>query len=464
VSNDTCGAGSGAMRRFAGERGIATPVAIAVMSVVMLLAAGGALAALGTNESANDDRRAKRALAAAEAGIQQAAYRLATLRPDRTKCLGAGPTIWAVDPDLATGECTTQVPGTIAPGAGFSYVVTPELSGTGCADQGNVPPDMTSSDHCITATGTVGSITRRLQARVRVARGGIFSGIGLVGLDSVTIQNSGEVWSDIGSNGLISGGNSTEIDGVLKIPNTAPSPTINGAHNGVVRQPNRWELAPTDFAAIAAGPNNNATLSGWTTSWNSTTREAVLDGKKYTLPAGTYLMCEFFADQSVDIDLTGASASNPVRIFIDSPDRPGSGCPAGTGRFCLDNSIKFNRPGNAAALQIYVHGTTAVCASGRPGMPFQASSYRTDMPIVLNNSVDFNGSIYAPTTDVRLNNSIQMEGGIVARRVHFENSIDFWHADELADQVAGPGPVRRVSWVECRPQPTTPSDPESGCA
>ena len=448
--------------RLGSERGLATPVVVAVMSVVMLLAAGGALAALGTSEGANDDRRAKRALAAAEAGIQQAAYRLATIRPDRTKCLGASGPSYAVDP--VGGECTTPVTGTVATGASFSYVATPELpSTTGCADQQNLAGDMTSSDHCITATGTVGGVSRRLQARVRVARGGLFAGIGLVGLESVTIENSGKVWSDIGSNGLIRGGNSTEIDGVLRIPNSAPNPTINGSHNGVLRQTNQWSLAQTDFAAIAAGANNNAALSGWTTSWNATTREAVLDGKKYTLPAGTYLMCELFADQSVDIELSGASSANPVRIFIDSPDRPGSNCAAGSGRFCLDNSIKFNRPGDAAALEIYVWGGTAVCASGRPNMPFQASSYRTDVPVVLNNSVDFNGTIYAPTTDVRLNNSIKMEGGIASRTVHFENSVDFWHADGLGGQAAGPGPVRRLSWVECRSRPTNSSDPESGC-
>jgi hypothetical protein len=449
--------------RLAGERGLATPVVVAVMSVITLLAAGGALAALGTNDGANEDRRSKRALAAAEAGIQQAAYRLAMIRPDKTKCLGATGPSYAVN--AVGGECTSPITGTVSTGAGFSYVATPELSSTAaCAEQPDLATDTTSTDHCITATGTVGTVKRRLQARVRVARGGLFSGIGLVGLESVTIENSGKVWSDIGSNGLIRGGNSTEIDGYLRIPNSAPNPTINGNYDGVLRQTNQWALAQTDFAAAAASANNNAALSGWgTSSWLSGTREAVLDGKKYTLPAGTYLMCELFADNSVEIELTGASASSPVKIFVDSPTRSGSGCPDGTGRFCLDNSIKFNRPGNAAALQIYVWGGTAVCATGRPSMTFQASSYRTDVPVVLNNSVDFNGSIYAPTTDVRLNNSIKMDGGIAARTVHLENSVEFWHADALKNQVAGPGPVRRLSWVECRPSPTSTSDPESGC-
>ena len=379
---------------LASERGLATPIVIAVMSVVALLAAGAALAALG---------------------------------------------------------------------ASVSYVGTPALpANASCADGPAIAADVTSTDHCITATGTVGTVSRRLQARVRVARGGLFSTMGMIGLDHVTIMNSGKVWSNIGSNGLIRGHNSTEIYGTLNVPTTAPSPTINGRHDGVVRTASPWSLAQTDFAPAVAS-NNNAVLSGWGSSWNSATREAVLDGKKYTLPAGTYLMCELFADNSVDIDLTGASASNPVRIFVDSPDRPGSDCPAGSGRFCLDNSIKFNRPGNAAALEIYVYGTAAVCATGRPNMPFQASSYRTDAPIVLNNSVDLNGTIYAPTTHVRLNNSIKMEGAIGARSVFIENSVDFWHADELQGGGAAAGPIRRMSWVECRSKPTTATDPESGC-
>jgi type II secretory pathway pseudopilin PulG len=447
--------------RLAQQSGLATPVVVAVMAVVSLLVAGGALAALGASDGANEDRRAKRALAAAEAGVQEAAYRLSTLRPDQTKCLGVNGAV--VTP--VAGECPTPVDGSVAADAMFAYHATPALPvGAPCADLPTLASDPTATDHCITATGTVAGVKRRLQARVRVTRKTLFGVTGLLGLEGVNIENSGKVWSDVGSNGLVRGGNSTEIYGDLLVPASAPPPTISGSNPDVVTMPAAWALAQTDFTAVAAS-NNNASLPGALgTGWNSTTREAELSGKSYTLPAGTYLMCELWVDQSVDLSLSGATSTNPVRIFVDSPDRPGSNCASDRGRLCMDNSIKFNRPGNAAALEIYVYGAPAHCQAGRPGMPFQGSSYRTDATVVLNNSVDFNGTIYAPTSTVRLNNSIKMDGGIAARNIHLENSVEFTNPDSVKLKPPAAGPVRRLSWVECRSRPTSTTDPESGCA
>jgi type II secretory pathway pseudopilin PulG len=449
--------------RLASERGIATPVVIAVMSVVAMLAAGGALAALGTNEGANEDRRAKRALAAAEAGIQQAAYRLATLRPDQTMCLGASGPNYTASP--VGGECTTPVPGTLSPDTSFSYVATPALAaGAACADQPNLASDTTSTDHCITATGISGTVQRRLQARVRVARGGLFSGIGLIGLDLVKMVNSDKIWSDIGSNGLIDGDNSIEVNSGyrLRIPNSAPTPTISGSNPPVVRLSSPWALAQTDFASVAAGNNNSQLASLPSNRWNPTTKMMTFPSGSLTLPGGSYHLCDFYADDSVTVSLqSGATASNPVRIFIDSPSRAGSGCTGTSGRFCLDNSINFNASGNAAALEIYVYGSTSTCGQTSS---FNGSSYAENTPVILNNSVNFRGTIYAPTTTVRLNNSVKMDGGIAAQAIYLENSIEFRHPSSLSGAAAAAGPIRRLSWVECRPLPTTASDPESGCS
>jgi Tfp pilus assembly protein PilX len=447
------------------ERGLATPVVVAVMSVVTLLAAGGALAALGTNEGANEDRRAKRALAAAEAGIQQAAYRLATLRPREDKCMGASGT--AVDKGTSgalPAECPA-VGGFVSTDAAFAYHVTPKLTaGAACADRPDLASDSTSTDHCITATGTVGTVTRRLQARVRVARGGIFTTIGLVGLEYVNLVNAAELWSDIGSNGQITGSNSIKVHGSVRVPDSAPTPTVLGSTPPVVRQPDPWALAQTDFAAIAAGPNNNAALDGLS-GWYPTTRVLAFGNSvNVTIPAGTYLICELYGDNSVKINLhSNATPTNPVRIFIDSPTRPGSGCPDGTGRLCLDNSVEFNKDGNAGDLEIYIYGSTAKCSDAREGMPFDGAHFPSDSPFVLGNSVHYSGTIYAPTTRVKLNNSVTVNGGIAALSAELANSVNFTHANAVKDKVPAPGPVRRLSWVECRSLPTTTGDPESGC-
>jgi type II secretory pathway pseudopilin PulG len=450
-------AGIGA--RLAQQSGLATPVVVAILAAVGLLAAGGALAALGANDGANEDRRAKRALAAAEAGVQEAAYRLATLRPDQTKCLGVNGT--SVDP--VGGECPTPVPGAVAADATFAYHATPALpSGASCADQPSLATDPTATDHCITATGTVASVNRRVQARVRVKRSTIFGALGLLGLEFVDLVNSITLESDVGSNGLIDGDNSVQIDGTLRIPDGASTPTISGSSPPVERLASPWALEQIDFAAIA---NTNGALNGLP-GWDSATRELVL-GNSVEIPlgAGTYHVCELYADNSVKIALSSsATPSNPVRIYVDSPDRPGSGCAAGTGRFCLDNSVEFNKDGDAADLEIYVYGSAAQCAAGRPGLAFDGAHFPSDSAVVLGNSVHLAGTIYAPTSRVKLNNSVQMQGGVAALSVELANSVGFTHPESVKDKAPAAGPVRRLSWVECRSQPTDAADPESGCA
>jgi type II secretory pathway pseudopilin PulG len=449
--------------RLASERGLATPIVIAVMSVVALLAAAGALAALGASEGANDDRRSKRALAAAEAGIQRAAFRLANRPPEpSTMCSGVDGASVAKQ----NGECPA-VTGTVGPDTSFEYVATEALlDGAYCA--GNIQPDPTATDHCITATGIVGTVRRRLQARIRIARGDVFSNIGLLGRDSVKMVNSINVWSDIGSNGLIDGDNSIVVNrpahrasgkAELRIAPAAQNPTISGSSPSVVRLTAPWpELAQTDFASIAAS-NNNSQLSGLPLNrWNPATK--TLSGS-LTLPGGSYHLCDYYADDSVTVTLhANATPSNPVRLYIDSPTRPGSGCSATSGRFCLDNSVNFNEGGDPAELQIYVYGSTATCGQWST---FDGSSYSENAPVILNNSVNFRGKIYAPTSTVRLNNSVNADGSIIARVIHLENSINFRHMGGGTGSPATAGPVRRLAWVECRSRPTPSTDPESGC-
>jgi Tfp pilus assembly protein PilX len=461
----THGAGMTRIRTWmCGETGIATPVVVAIMSVVMLLAAGGALAALGTNVGANEDRRSKRALAAAEAGIQQAAYRLAQLQLGENRCLRASGPPW--DGAQDNGECTTRIPGTgAAAGEAFSYVVSSKLDAGDPPCAGQESGSASSwTDRCITSTGTVGEVARRLQAKVRVSRGGTFAGVGLVGLDFVTLVNSVNVTSSVGSNGQITGSNSINVNGSLQLAPNAPTPIVHPSSPPVVRRSEPWPVEPTDFAAIAAGPNNNAALNGLS-GWNTNTRVLRLGNSvTITLAAGTYLMCDLYADNSITIKLhSNVTPTNPVRIYIDSPQRTGSGCAAGTGRFCLDNSVRVNDGGSAAELALYMYGSTSKCSDAVPGMPFDGAHFPSDAPFVLGNSAQYYGTVYAPTTRVKLNNSVTVSGSIVSKSAELANSVNFTYPSELSNQAPAVGPIQRVAWVECRSQATDAGDPESGC-
>jgi Tfp pilus assembly protein PilX len=470
------------------ERGIATPVAVIVMMVGGLLAAHALASSQRVSGAANEDRRSKRALGAAEAGLQEAAYRLTVLRPNPTHCLGPTGPAYSVLPGTApaaAGECP-PVTGTVAADAAFAYHATPALaSGAACADLPNLTADRLSTDHCITSSGTVGGVRRRIQARVRVQRNTIFNIIGLVGLNGVWMINSDKITSDIASNGHIDGDNSVSITGRLKIPVGAPTPTISGSNPPVDWLPDPWTLESVDFAGPAA-TNNNSVFSSpiYSPAIYVPAERRLTVGNSVTvnLTRGhTYAVCDFWADNSAIFPVVGTS-TEPVRIFIDSPDRPGSGCAPGTGRFCLDNSVKFNAnnlgSSTAAPLEVYVYGpgnpsTVGRCADGAPRIGStgtwafdgtQLAALPATSNVVLNNSVEFQGTIFAPTSRVILTNSIKSYGGIAAAKIDMGNSVEFTHNAVARNQAPAPRNIRRLSWVECRPLPSPSSDPESACA
>src|SRR5918999_2547160 len=89
---------------LAKERGIAMPTAVSLLMVVSLLVAAGLATATQLSQSSNRDQDKKRALSAAEAGLQTAIYRLNQIRNPVVPggmCLTTGP----VAPDGVTGEC-----------------------------------------------------------------------------------------------------------------------------------------------------------------------------------------------------------------------------------------------------------------------------------------------------------------------------------------------------------------------
>src|SRR5687768_7780140 len=98
------------------ERGLALPVVLGVLVVLSLLAAALLSTASRSSTDSKRDRASKRALAAAEAGIQTAAYRLKRLTQ-------------TTPPTLAGNMCMTTVP--VAPIGGECPASTPEPVGTG---------------------------------------------------------------------------------------------------------------------------------------------------------------------------------------------------------------------------------------------------------------------------------------------------------------------------------------------
>ncbi len=451
------------------EDGVAMPVAVAVLALITILTGGVLAEAVSSSYSSTEDRDAKRAFSAAEAGLQVAANRLSSLSPSDAQCF----TSTATAP--VAGECPVHEQA-MGNGGRYRYWVTPALTaGQSCA--GSVLSSSSGSQQlvqrCITAQGVVNGVTRRVQARVATLRdAALFPLAGIIGLEEVWMKNSADLRGpvNVGSNGQISLGNSSQVTGRLEIPNSAPAPLLGNSSSvsgGIVRRADRWVLPYVEFGNTATQNDNGRIVSGQDPSRNTTytaaTRTLTLgNSSSVTLGGGTYNFCSLTLQDSADLFV---AAGARVRIFIDSPDRASSGCPArsaGTDRACTVDS-----DATAGSGHLTVINSARILPASNDPLDLQIYVYGfTDLSNLVDfkNSIDIVGTIHAPRSRVEFKNSATIRGAVAANRVCFKNSVNFT-ADSDVTGIGGDAVARhsQTAWRECTRAATVASDPESGC-
>jgi len=368
----------GAWSKLSEERGVTMVVAVSVLMVLGILVAGVSAAALDLNQSSSTDRGSKRALAAAEAGLSAATFRV---NHASNSCSTA---------PLAQTDCGPFTE-TLADGSSYSNYVSPVL-GTSELDSCvgvpvTAPSGQAVEQRCITATGTAGGVVRRLQIRIGAFTNRPYFPVGLLGQDYVRVGcaiggGTAYIKSDIGSNGefcapqpggvnnltvcgtiyLASGG--TYSGGIEGCP-TNPSPFPPAGHEkfetpdiGCVFDDSNCST-PALGMGNTASVNHNAKLvpllwsmrcgqlvdaSGKAIDWGSSlpatpppgvrlSGDRELDlrscsaGASVVLPPGTYNFCRLTLPNSATLGAQGAATgAAPVNILIDSPYRPGSRC------------------------------------------------------------------------------------------------------------------------------------------
>jgi Tfp pilus assembly protein PilX len=457
------------------------PVMAWMLVVISLLVTAFFTVAVQLSDTTNRDRSQKRALAAAEAGLQTAVYRLNQIRNPAvpsTMCM----TDRSVS--LVSGQCPAAPTEQLGNGASFTYYVTPEL-GTLIASQRTCVslPGQTSidTDRCITAIGTANGVSRRLQVRVTNQPGPpTFNQVGVLGKSLVFAGNSSKITSDVGTNGQARFGNSAEtisnpsvgIAGAVQLgPGGTYSP-VGGTSGqkvvGGVQNVDAFELPPIDFEAVESTATNVVT-PGWSVSgavYSAANRTFTINSGTVTMPPGTYHFCRVHLGVSVKWRF---HSTLPTRIYVDSPDRSGSVCGAGTGTFTSDESVEINKEAGAEQLlDIFVSGTaqndtrTNYSWCSPAGVPAQPEECKSDF--MLDNSVWIEASVYAPNTSVQANNSVTWIGAVGADKIRFNNSITFTLTDAVKNRPSGSqGAALRTAWGECRAAPTVATDPESGC-
>jgi Tfp pilus assembly protein PilX len=467
------------------EDGVALPVASGMLMVVSILVVGFFAVSMRVNDTSVDSRSSKRALAAAEAGLQTAVYRL-NLRNQAAQANSANclTTIWVAP---TGGECPGQTD-SIGNGAEYTYYVTPATTAgsAGCVTLVGSPTS--SSDRCITSVGTAGGVSRRIQTRVvqqPTTTIPDFNSVGLVGKSLVYAWNSVKMSSDVGSNELVQFENSIEVndddsinvDGKVMLLTGGQylpgnSVTVEGGTQTVTTP---FDLPMPDFETVEGTNDNGNLTTDLGSAWTSSTRRINLSSGEKTIRPGTYHVCGVHLGNSVKLKFSHTGGAR-TKIYVDSPSRTGSESCAGqadpAGTFTADNSVEINKESGEREelLDVYMYGTAhndtraqySWCSDlNNGGLPGECKS-----DFMLDNSVNFYGSVYAPNSTVQAHNSVSIWGSLAADKIRFYNSIQFYLTGPVINKPAetgATGAATRRGWGECRPQPTTASDPESGC-
>jgi hypothetical protein len=457
--------------RLSQEDGLGLPLMMGVLLLALILGGWVAGASNDSHVSSQRDRSAKRAFGAADAGLARAAWRLAqTPAVAANQCLlsAAATASGAAQETIAVpgaGACPAPVAATLGNGASYTFTVTPEnATATTCAGETSA-----IGERCVTASGTVGGITRRVQARlVRSSTPLTFTHVGLIGRTGVDLGNSieafvcaGETAGTIGSNGTIELGTSNKLSdqgcgggGSWKLTTMSPGGQVNGTAEGnpprtTIASPG-FVLPPIDFSGPAAS-NDNGLLTGPAFQWAAGKVRELTIRSNVELRGGTYYLCSLILDGG---NVTVRSGET-VRIYIDSPDRAGSGCMPQSGGFWAKNGENVNfgsgdvksagAAQRAPQLQVYVHGSTYWETTTRPCNGNKGGS------VLICNSNHVAGTFYVPNGKVVLSNSSEFVGAIAADVLVLENSVKFRLPNGLQPSVLGTtlGDAVMRRWTEC---------------
>jgi len=426
--------------RAATDGGFALPIAIIILFIITVLTAAAISVATQTSTSTTRDNNVKAEVEAAEAGQHVASYRLSQLAPNETQCVNESE---AVTP--ANSPCQDNRE-SLGNQASFRYWTTVTLkAGEKCA--GRTVAATRTSQRCVTSEGSVSGVEPAVRLQARVTAPPLLPVNGLFGLESVEIQNNTEVLAKGGTNGTFKIGGNATIEGVA----LGPSGQVELANSkssagGETKESTNFTLSPVKPGSSATENSNYRIENGLKSpktspydessgvTYSGATRSLTV-GSSLTLNGEIYNFCSF----SVGLKATITVQHKPTKIFIDSPNDPGSKCSAGSGTFSMANGSSFENPNKeAAALQVYVYDESGG-------------------PVVFNNNSIFYGVIYAPNSLIEVHNNNVIYGAMAGRAVSLKNNNKFYSENNAAELLGGP--YQRAAWEQC----TRGSGASEGC-
>lgn len=438
--------------RLGSEHGLALPAALIFLFVIMTLGTVVAATAMTGTHQAGRDRSVKRAIAAADAGLAAAIYRVNKLAPKSLECVVEGSTGLVIEGAQADGWCRAQSED-LGDGASFTYRVR--------AAQQVTVNGQRLLQRKIVSTGNVIGVKRRAAAVVGSSTGiSLFGGYAVITLNDMTLPNSTQIQGNLGSNGNIAVVNNATLCGHATFgPGKQFSTQNSGSQcSGFVRTAadEPFVLNPVD-PGNAATENNNSfigTVDTWTNPskivWSPYSRVLELQNSaSLTLTGDVYSFCRLEIDNNSQLIIAPrASGRPPLKIYIDDPANCGSGPGMGSVRLRNGGTIT-NLNSDPTTVQLYALGT---------------STSTTSIDFDNNFETQVNVLIYAPQSTVSFTNHTHIVGAVAAKNVLMQsNTAVIW--DQRADDVTVNNLLplyQRQSYVECTTT-TSGSAPDSGC-
>jgi type II secretory pathway pseudopilin PulG len=447
--------------RLRHERGIALPVALAVLLVVAALALVAARAAVTSNNQSFRDGNVKRAVQAAGAGLQAVVYQTNLLQPDEDECVVRDPGSGALSVAAigADGWCR---PLTEDLGDGVTFSAQISSASALSANGQNLV------ERRIVSTGTTNGVSRRAELTVRASTGApLFPfGYALASDASLTIDNNAVIDGGVASNGDITVRNNAEVCG----PATpGPGRTVSLGHGATVCGSTDPASQPFVFQPVDQGNartvNDNVRITRAKSGsgsprdscsncnrveWDESTRVLRLgNNATLTLTGDVYSICRIELSNGAALQV--AVRSTPLKVFVDSPENCGGG--AGMGSVAFGNGSQVsNFNTSPTTFQLLVAGSPAIPTS----VDLANNSGSGDSDSVI--------AIYAPNSDVELRNNVRITGAVLGKSMTVSNNVRVtW--DDRAGDIASDSPARlyeRQNYKECTSAPTG-SAPDSGC-
>jgi hypothetical protein len=440
--------------RLARQDGIALPVSVLSLMLVLSLSGLVLQQSMAVGDSANREQRSKRAIQAADAGLDVAVFRVSKLATRTQFCPVVGGTGFAGFVTIGGQQWCPEVQEDLGDGKIARYRVSaPDAAG----------------NRRIVATGIADGMTRRVFVDTEKVTQPLLFGYGVASKSDITLNSSAQIGqvsppvrTDSRANGniklnssawacgnaipgpgksVILGGSGAVCPGYSTTPATAPIvfPEVDDSVARTVNDNNRICKPTLDPCNPLGDVQPNV--------WDNPSRQLEVNNSgTVTLRGSVYYFCSIRLNSSARLILDPPDTSKPMLIYIGPP----SSCPGQPAEVLSFNSSTRVEaaPGKTVPVQFLVAGSE----SQSTRVSWHSASSATTPTIV-----------YAPNSDVELNSGAKIWGGIVGKSVTLNSSSQVFYDAGVDIDPFDDAARKTASYRECRPQATAGAAPDMGC-